>query len=117
MNRALGSAVQLVQNAGVIGRVDLLGARRGAKEAGYAVQIFLVGLFGKGSVFGMRIRFAIECGQQVLNGNYTIFSNCLHRETSPTPFKSLRGRKRPRCDAGYIGWMETIPGNLLWTGE
>src|ERR1035438_472305 len=63
VNRALGAGAQLADDAGVIAGVNLLGARRGAKEAGRAMQSLLVGFGGKGGVLGVRIRLALKGGQ------------------------------------------------------
>ena len=63
------SAAQLVDDAGVVGGVNLLGAGSGAEQAGCAVQPVLVGLDGKCSVFGVRIRLALKGGQKILNGD------------------------------------------------
>jgi hypothetical protein len=86
-------AAQLVQNAGVIGRVNLLSARGGAKEAGCAGQTVLVRLGGKGSVFGMCVRLAFKGGKQVLNGSGVIHGNCWHEKSPFAPFTSLRVAK------------------------
>ena len=66
MNLALRLAAQLLDDAGVIGGVNLLGARRGPEQAGGSVQPVLVGLDGKGGVFGVRVRLALKGGQKIL---------------------------------------------------
>jgi hypothetical protein len=62
MNLALGVAAQLSNHLGVVGEVNLLGARGGAKEAGGPMQTILVSLDSKGCVLGVRVRLAFKGG-------------------------------------------------------
>ena len=55
MNLALRLAAQLLDDASMIGGVNLLGARRGSKQAGGSVLAVGVGLDGKSGVFGVRV--------------------------------------------------------------
>ena len=75
---ALGVAAQQADHAGVVGGVDLFGARRGAEKAGDAAQSVFVGLPGKGAVLGMGIRLALEGGQQVLDSDNILGCDCRH---------------------------------------
>ena len=62
MNLALRLAAQLLDDAGMIGCVNLLGARRGSEQAGGSVLAVGVRLDGKGGVLGVRIRLALKGG-------------------------------------------------------
>jgi S-adenosylmethionine hydrolase len=75
LNLALRVAAQHIDDAGMICRMDLLGARRRAEEAGSPTQLVLIGLDGKGCVPGVRVRLAIKGGHQVLNGNCICLGN------------------------------------------
>ena len=61
---SFGVTAQNADDAGVVAGVNLLGAGGGAKEAGGAVQAVLVGLGGKGSVLGVRVRLALKGGHE-----------------------------------------------------
>jgi hypothetical protein len=74
----------------MVGGMNLLGARRGAKQAGNSAESLLVGLGGKFGVFGVCVRLAFKGGHKILNRNLIFRGNSGHEQTSPTPFKSLR---------------------------
>jgi hypothetical protein len=82
MNLAMGLAAQLLEDAGVVGGVNLLGAGGGAKETGGPMQTVLVGFDGKGGVLGVGVRLALKSSQKILNGNGVFRDDCRHGRSS-----------------------------------
>ena len=100
MNLAGGLAAQLLDDAGMVGGVNLLGAGGGAEKAGGSVQPVFIGLGGKRGVLGVRVRLALKGGEQILDGDFVFRGDGWHYLPPWTRSKPT-ARRGPRCDGGY----------------
>ncbi len=78
MDGAPGIAAELLDDARVVGGVNLLGPARGAKQTGCSVESLLVCPRGESEVFRMRIRLTFKGGKEILNGDFILSGKDRH---------------------------------------